>query len=75
MAPRPGEFLAFEISEIGHVSASVEDLARQNIIQVVLQLARDGKVELRSRKRESNHVTFPSVGDQVSNPKAASFIS
>ena len=44
---RPAEILAHEIDQIGHVGGAIEDLARQNVIQVVLRLSREGRIELR----------------------------
>ena len=54
MAAKPAELLAHEIDQIGHVDGAIEDLARQNIIQVVLRLAREGRIELRRRDRTSS---------------------
>ena len=53
MAARPAELLAHEIDQIGHVDGAIEELARQNVIQVVLRLAREGKIDLRNRERKS----------------------
>lgn len=51
MAARPAELLAQEIDQIGHVDGAIEDLARQNLIQTILRLAREGRIELRSPDR------------------------
>ena len=44
MAARPAEILANEIADCGDVDSVVESAARQNIIQVVMRLAREGKI-------------------------------
>jgi flagellar motor switch protein FliG len=51
MAARPAEILAYEIDQIGHVDGVIEDLARQNVIQVVLRLSRDGRIDLKKSER------------------------
>ena len=62
MGARPADLLAHEIEEMGHVDGSVEELARQNIIQVVLRLAREGRIELRKNgPRQQNAHPFPAV--------------
>ena len=52
MAAIPAELLAHEIDQIGYVEGAIEELARQNVVQVVLRLGREGRIDLRSRKRE-----------------------
>ena len=47
LGENPRVLLAREIEESGLVSEEDEGVARKNIIQVVLELARDGKIELR----------------------------
>lgn len=51
MAARPAEMLAHEIDQTGHVEAAIEDLARQNVIQVVLRLAREGRIDFPKSER------------------------
>ncbi len=51
MASRPAELLAHEIDQIGYVDGAIEDLARQNVIQVVFRLAREGRIDLRKSER------------------------
>ena len=75
MSERPAEFLAHEISEIGYVGSSVEDLARQSIIQVVMRLAREGKIELRKTSREKNFTLLSMTDDQFSSFDATSLIN
>jgi flagellar motor switch protein FliG len=76
MAPGPAEILNHEIAEIGHIDENVEELARQNIIQVVLGLAREGKVELRKNgpREPRPNPPFPQVG-QTGSSDATSFIN
>lgn len=70
MAPEPSDILRLEIDQIGFVGKPIQDLARQNIIQVVLKLARERKIELRKngpRKKDGNYdgkaieIIIPSV--------------
>ncbi|MFT5300622.1 MAG: flagellar motor switch protein FliG [Mariniblastus sp.] len=61
MAAHPAELLAHEIEQMGHVEGGVEDVARQNIIQVVLRLAREGKIELRKNGPRTSSSVFPAV--------------
>lgn len=74
MAPGPAELLNHEIAEIGHIGENIEDIARQNIIQVVLGLAREGKVELRKNGPRKPNPMFPQV-DQAGPSDATSFIN
>lgn len=46
MAKPVAKLLQQEIDELGAVDQELEDACRQNIIQVVLQLVRDGKINL-----------------------------
>lgn len=67
MAARPAELLAHEIEHIGHVDGAIEELARQNVIQVVLRLAREGRIELRKRERaKPPTTTLPARGYDAS---------
>ncbi|MFK7769199.1 MAG: FliG C-terminal domain-containing protein [Mariniblastus sp.] len=75
MGQRPAELLAHEIDEIGHVTAPVEEIAQQNIVQVVLRLAREGKIDLRSRARESTSNPYSMLEDQTLVSDVTSFIS
>ena len=50
----PKEILSQEMDEIGAVDPNLEGEARKNIIQVVLRLAREGKIELRKSGPRSN---------------------
>lgn len=62
MAIEAATILKHEIAEIGYIEQGVEDLARQNIIQVVMGLARAGKVELRKNGPRKPRQSFPQVG-------------
>lgn len=57
MAARPAELLAHEIDQIGYVEGPIEDLARQNVVQAVLRLAREGRIDL--QKIEDNPSSSP----------------
>lgn len=46
LADHPRQLLAQEINEIGAVTSEAEGEARKSIVQVVLKLAREGKIEL-----------------------------
>jgi len=61
MASRPSDLLAHEIESMGHVSGAVEEIARQNIVQVVLKLAREGRIELRKNGPRESTRAFPNV--------------
>ena len=49
MALAPRELLSHEIAEIGYVDSVQEDTARRQIVNAVLDLARQGKVNVQSR--------------------------
>lgn len=49
MAESPAQLLSHEIAEIGYVDSIQEDVARRNIVNVVLDLARKGKVNVQNR--------------------------
>ena len=62
MASQPADLLGHEIEEMGHVEGAVEELARKNVIQVVMRLAREGRIDLRKNgPREQNANPFPAV--------------
>lgn len=62
MARTAAEMLNDEMSEIGRVDKHVEHHAQQDIVQTVLKLAREGKLELRNGPRQSPITTvFPQL--------------
>ena len=67
MGPEPREILSREIDEIGFVASKTEDKARKNIVQIVLRLAREGKIDLRKERRAKTSALFP-----VATPSNAS---
>ena len=58
MASAPRELLSHEIAEIGHVDSAQEDHARRDIVNAVLGLARQGKVNVKSRVPAPHAVTL-----------------
>lgn len=58
MALAPRDLLSYEIAEIGYVDSAQEDTARRNIVNAVLDLARQGKVNVQSRGPALRAVTL-----------------
>jgi len=57
MANVPRRLLSHEIDEIGNVDQAQEDAARKSIVNEVMRLAREGKVNVQSRIR-GPHIAF-----------------
>ncbi len=60
MAEAPRELLSHEIAEIGYVDETHEDLARKNIVNSVLRLGREGKVDIQHGPA-APHALFPEI--------------
>jgi len=73
MGSDPRELLAHEIDEIGRVDSKTEDEARKNIVQIVLRLAREGKIELRKNPRPEASMIFPVTKAATTNTGLPTF--
>jgi len=63
MGDAPRGLLSHEIAEIGHVDSAQEDIARKAIVKAVLGLAREGKVNVKSKVR-APHIAFPGASQR-----------